>query len=146
VMTARQGGENLTMMYSENLYNWDTYKVIMTPQFNWGLLQQGNCGSPIRTNKGWLLITHAVGPMRRYVISAILLDIKNPEKIIATLNTPLIEPLEREREGYVPNVVYSCGAMLQDDHLIIPYAMSDSASSFIKVSLKELLSEMQAVV
>lgn len=142
VMTARQGGEDITMMYSDDLYNWDTYKVIMTPQFDWGLLQQGNCGSPIKTKEGWLLITHAVGPMRRYVISAILLDLNNPEKIISTLNKPLLEPNESEREGYVPNVVYSCGVLLQNDNLVIPYAMSDSASSFVNLSLTELLNEM----
>lgn len=144
VMTARQGGENLTMMYSDDLFNWETYKVIMTPTFDWGLLQQGNCGSPIKTNEGWLLITHAVGPMRRYVMSALLLDLDNPEKIIATLNKPLLEPNEHEREGYVPNVVYSCGVLLQNDTLVIPYAMSDSASSFVNLSLTELLNEMIA--
>lgn len=144
VMTARQGGEDLTMMYSDDLFNWDTYKVIMTPKYDWGLLQQGNCGSPIKTKKGWLLITHAVGPMRRYVISAILLDLNNPEKITATLNKPFLEPNESEREGYVPNVVYSCGVLLQNDNLVIPYAMSDSASSFVNLSLTELLNEMIA--
>jgi predicted GH43/DUF377 family glycosyl hydrolase len=142
VMTARQGGENLTMMYSNDLFNWDSFKVIMTPEFDWGLLQQGNCGSPIKTKEGWLLITHAVGPMRRYVMSALLLDLKNPEKIIARLDKPLLEPNEHEREGYVPNVVYSCGVILQGDMLIIPYAMSDSASSFVNLSLTELLNEM----
>jgi predicted GH43/DUF377 family glycosyl hydrolase len=114
----------------------------MTPKFDWGLLQQGNCGSPIKTKEGWLLITHAVGPMRRYVISAILLDLNNPEKIISTLNKPLLEPNESEREGYVPNVVYSCGVLLQNDNLVIPYAMSDSASSFVTLSLTEILNEM----
>jgi len=142
VMTGRQGGENLTIMYSDDLFNWDSYEVIMKPIFEWGLVQQGNCGSPIKTNKGWLLITHAVGPMRRYVMSAILLDINNPEKVIATLNKPFLEPNEVEREGYVPNVVYSCGALLQNDILVIPYAMSDSASSFVNLSLTELLNEM----
>ncbi len=142
VMTARQGGENLTMMYSDDLFNWDNHKIIMKPKLNWALVQLGNCGSPIKTKEGWLLITHAVGPMRRYVISAILLDINNPEKIIAILNKPLLAPNESEREGYVPNVVYSCGVMLQNDILVIPYAMSDSASSFVSLSLTELLKEM----
>jgi len=142
VMTARQGGEDLTIMYSDNLFNWNDYKVIMKPEYEWGLVQQGNCGSPIKTNKGWLLITHAVGPMRRYVMSAVLLDLNNPEKIIVTLNKPFLEPNEAEREGYVPNVVYSCGALLQDDTLVIPYAMSDSASSFVNISLTELLKKI----
>jgi len=142
VMTARQGGEKLTMMYSDDLFNWDNHKTIMKPKLNWALVQLGNCGSPIKTKDGWLLITHAVGPMRRYVISAIMLDLNNPEKIIATLNKPLLEPLESEREGYVPNVVYSCGSLLQGDNLVIPYAMSDSASSFVNLSVTELLNEM----
>lgn len=142
VMTARQGGENLTIMYSDDLFNWDNHKIIMKPKLNWALVQLGNCGSPIKTKKGWLLITHAVGAMRRYVISAILLDLYNPETIIATLNKPLLAPNESEREGYVPNVVYSCGSLLQNDNLVIPYAMSDSASSFVNLSLTELLNEM----
>jgi len=143
VMTARQGGENLTMMYSDDLFKWDNHKIIMKPIFDWGLVQQGNCGSPIKTDKGWLLITHAVGPIRRYVMSAILLDLNNPEKIIAVLEKPFLEPNETEREGYVPNVVYSCGVLLQNDTLLVPYAMSDSASSFATLSLSDLLKEMK---
>jgi len=145
VMTARQGGENLTMMYSDDLFKWDNHKIIMKPIFDWGLVQQGNCGSPIKTEKGWLLITHAVGPIRRYVMSAILLDLTNPEKIIAVLQKPFLEPNETEREGYVPNVVYSCGVLLQDDTLLVPYAMSDSASSFVTLSLSDLLKEMKTL-
>ncbi|NNF23098.1 MAG: glycosidase [Saprospiraceae bacterium] len=143
VMTARQGGENITIMESRDLFNWNEYEVIMTPEFNWGLVQQGNCGSPLKTEKGWLLITHAVGPLRKYVISAILLDLNNPRKVIAKLPEPLISPSEEEREGYVPNVVYSCGAMIHNDFLIIPYAMSDSASSFATISVSEILNKME---
>jgi predicted GH43/DUF377 family glycosyl hydrolase len=143
VMTARQGGEDLTIMKSDDLYHWEEYEVIMSPQYPWGLVQQGNCGSPIKTEKGWLLLTHAVGPLRKYVISAILLDLEQPYKIIGTLNTPLISPNEDEREGYVPNVVYSCGAMKHNGNLIIPYAMSDSASSFATVSVAEILKNME---
>lgn len=142
VMTARQGGEDITIMESDDLYFWNEYKVIMTPQYNWGLVQQGNCGSPLKTEKGWLLLTHAVGPLRKYVISAILLDLEQPQKIIGKLQSPLISPKEEEREGYVPNVVYSCGAMIHNDHLIIPYAMSDSATSFATVSVAEILRNM----
>lgn len=145
MMTARQGGEDLTIMQSEDLYHWDEYEVIMTPQYNWGLVQQGNCGSPLKTKDGWLLLTHAVGPLRKYVISAILLDLENPKKIIGTLKMPLIAPNEDEREGYVPNVVYSCGAMIHNDNLIIPYAMSDSASSFATVSVPEILKNMSVL-
>ncbi len=142
VMSARQGGEDITIMESNDLYHWEEYEVIMSPQYLWGLVQQGNCGSPIKTEKGWLLLTHAVGPLRKYVISAILLDLEQPHKIIGTLNTPLISPNEDEREGYVPNVVYSCGVMKHNDNLIIPYAMSDSASSFATVSVVEILKNM----
>ncbi len=143
VMSARQGGEDITIMESNDLYHWEEYEVIMSPQYLWGLVQQGNCGSPIKTEKGWLLLTHAVGPLRKYVISAILLDLEQPHKIIGTLNTPLISPNEDEREGYVPNVVYSCGVMKHNDNLIIPYAMSDSASSFATVSVAEILKNME---
>ncbi len=142
VMSGRQGGEDITIMYSDDLYNWEDYEVIMSPEFEWGLVQQGNCGSPIKTEKGWLLLTHGVGPVRKYVISAILLDLKNPSKVIGKCVQPIINPEESEREGYVPNVVYSCGAIVHLDHLIIPYAMSDSASSFISLSLSELLDTM----
>ena len=143
VMSARQGGEDLTIMESDDLYHWDEYKVIMTPQFSWGLVQQGNCGSPLKTEEGWLLLTHAVGPLRKYMISAILLDLEQPEKIIGMLNFPLLSPNEEEREGYVPNVVYSCGAMIHNEQLIIPYAMSDSASSFATVSVAAILKHMK---
>ena len=142
VMTARQGGEDLTIMESDDLYIWDEYEVIMSPQYEWGLVQQGNCGSPIKTENGWLLLTHAVGPLRKYVISAILLDLDQPQKIIGKLKKPLISPNEDEREGYVPNVVYSCGALKHNDNLIIPYAMSDSASSFATASVSEILKNM----
>jgi predicted GH43/DUF377 family glycosyl hydrolase len=142
VMTARQGGEDLTIMESDDLYIWNEYEVIMSPQYEWGLVQQGNCGAPIKTEKGWLLLTHAVGPLRKYVISAILLDLDQPKKIIGKLKKPLISPNEDEREGYVPNVVYSCGALKHNDNLVIPYAMSDSASSFATVSVTEILKNM----
>jgi predicted GH43/DUF377 family glycosyl hydrolase len=142
VMTARQGGEDLTIMESDDLYIWDEYEVIMSPQYEWGLVQQGNCGSPIKTENGWLLLTHAVGPLRKYVISAILLDLDQPQKIIGKLKKPLISPNEDEREGYVPNVVYSCGVLKHNGNLIIPYAMSDSASSFATVSVSEILKNM----
>ena len=142
MMTARQRGEDLTIMESTDLYNWEEYEVLMSPQDNWGLVQLGNCGSPLKTEKGWLLITHAVGPLRKYVISAILLDLEKPQKIIGKLSKPLISPNEDEREGYVPNVVYSCGSMIHNDNLIIPYAMSDSASSFATVSVSEILNNI----
>ncbi len=142
-MIGRQGGVNLSLMYSDDLFIWQSYKTLMTPEDSWGLVQIGNCGSPIKTKEGWLLITHVVGPLRKYMISAILLDLDDPFKIIKKLSHPLISPNELEREGYVPNVVYSCGAMKNKDLLIIPYAMSDSACTFGTVSIRELLENME---
>ena len=142
VMIGRQGGENITIMYSDNLFIWNDYEVIMTPEDTWGYVQLGNCGSPIKTKEGWLLITHAVGPMRKYVLGAILLDLKNPSKIIKKLNKPLLSPNGEEREGYVPNVVYSCGSMEHKGYLITPYAMSDSASTFATINIDDILREM----
>lgn len=146
VMIGRQGGENITMMYSDDLFIWDNYEVIMKPEDTWGYVQLGNCGSPIKTNEGWLVLTHAVGPLRKYVLGAILLDLKDPSKIIKKLNKPLLSPNEEEREGYVPNVVYSCGSMAYEGNLILPYAMSDSASTFASVNITDLLNEMDAYI
>jgi predicted GH43/DUF377 family glycosyl hydrolase len=142
VMSSRQGGENLQIMYSDDLYNWDEYRMHRIPAEPWEFVQLGNCGSPIETGKGWLLLTHAVGPFRKYSMGAILLDLDDPAKIIGSLKSPLIEPLENEREGYVPNVVYSCGSIVNNDELIVPYAMSDSYTGFAKISLPGLLAEL----
>jgi predicted GH43/DUF377 family glycosyl hydrolase len=142
VMISRQGGEKINIMFSDSLYQWDSYQVLMEPKYTWELLQLGNCGSPIKTDKGWLLLTHGVGIMRTYVISAILLDLKDPTKIIGRLNNPLIEADDVEREGYVPNVVYTCGILRHGDILMIPYAVSDSATGFITVSLNDLLKQL----
>ena len=114
----------------------------MAPKYSWELVQLGNCGSPVKTSKGWLLLTHGVGMMRKYVISAILLDLKDPTKIIGRLSKPIIEADETEREGYVPNVVYTCGLLRHGKLLLIPYAVSDSATAFITVELEELLDEL----
>lgn len=141
-MIGRQGGECISIMYSDDLYSWDTYKTIQKPEREWELIQLGNCGSPVKTSAGWLVLTHAVGPLRKYVISAILLDLKNPEIVLASLNEPLISPNTNEREGYVPNVVYTCGYLQHAGNLVIPYAMSDSASSLATVSTDDLLNEL----
>ncbi len=143
VMLGRQGGENITLMYSDDLYSWQEYETLLEPEDDWGLIQLGNCGSPIKTKAGWLVMTHAVGALRKYVIGAILLDLKNPSKIIKKLKTPLIAPNAIEREGYVPNVVYSCGSMIHKGILLIPYAMSDAATTFATVKVSELLAEME---
>lgn len=141
-ITSRQDGENLYLMESDNLYSWNESNLLLEPDKSWAFVQLGNCGSPIETEKGWLLITHAVGPLRKYVISAVLLDLDNPAKIIGSLNEPLISPNEIERAGYVPNVVYSCGSLIHNKTLIIPYAMSDSSCGFARVNVDELLSNL----
>jgi predicted GH43/DUF377 family glycosyl hydrolase len=138
-MIGRIDGENLYLLQSKNLYNWPLAELIRQPENKWEFMQIGNCGSPLKTNVGWILITHAVGPLRRYVISALLLDLKNPSKIIGSLEDPLIEPTKNEREGYVPNVVYSCGSIIHNNQIIIPYAMSDSYCGFARIKVEELL-------
>ncbi len=142
VMIGRQGGEDLTIMYSDDLFIWTNYKKIYSPSLPWELTQVGNCGSPIKTNEGWLVITHAVGPMRKYAIGAILLDLLNLTHVIKKLHHPFLSPNEEEREGYVPNVVYSCGSMKHNNLLVVPYAMSDSATTFATLDIHELLNEM----
>lgn len=141
-MTSRQDGENLFIMESDDILNWNDAVKIAAPNKSWEFIQLGNCGSPIETESGWLLITHAVGALRKYVISAILLDLENPSKIIGALREPLIEPDEEEREGYVPNVVYSCGSIVHKNYLVIPYAKSDSSCGFAHVKIEDLLSKM----
>lgn len=141
-MLGRQDGEHLYLMYSNQLYFWHTCELIIKPANPWEYVQMGNCGSPIETDAGWLVLTHGVGPMRKYCIGAMLLDLKDPSKILARMHEPLITPNEVEREGYVPNVVYTCGAMVHRGHLVIPYAMSDYATTFATIELKQLLALM----
>lgn len=142
VMLSRQDGENNHIMFSDNLHFWQETKIIQEPSDPWEFIQLGNCGSPIETSYGWLVLTHGVGPMRQYSIGVILLDLENPEKIIARLQKPLLAPNEEERDGYVPNVVYSCGSMIHNNILIIPYAMSDISSSIAIVDIKDLIACM----
>lgn len=141
-MISRQDGENLYIMQSEFLHFWETAKKLASPKYPWELIQIGNCGSPIETEKGWLLLIHGVGAMRKYSVGAMLLDLGDPSKIIGRLKEPLISPNENEREGYVPNVVYTCGAMLNNETLIIPYASSDTATGFVTVEIKKLLEQL----
>jgi predicted GH43/DUF377 family glycosyl hydrolase len=140
---SRQDAENLYIMYSDDLHFWYTKEPLLKPSHPWEFLQIGNCGSPIETDEGWLVITHGVGPMRKYSIGAILLDRDDPSRVIGRLRDPLLCPDETEREGYVPNVVYSCGSLVHNGLLILPYAMSDTASSFATMSLAELLAAMK---
>lgn len=138
-MLARIDGINNYIMFSDDINRWNETKLLQAPQFPWEFIQVGNCGSPIETEHGWLVITHGVGTMRKYVISAMLLDLDDPTKVIGQLTEPVISPNEEEREGYVPNVVYSCGSIISNDELVIPYAMSDTASTYATVPLDELL-------
>ena len=145
VMLSRQDAENLYLMYSDDLHFWHTKIPLLKPTYSWEFLQVGNCGSPIETAAGWLVISHGVGPMRKYSIGAFLLDLEDPSRVIRRLKYPLLSPDESEREGYVPNVVYSCGSMVHAGRLILPYAMSDTASSFATVPLVDLLDAMEPV-
>jgi predicted GH43/DUF377 family glycosyl hydrolase len=143
VMLSRQDGENLYLMYSDDLHFWHTKVPLLKPTYSWEFLQIGNCGSPIETEAGWLVICHGVGPMRKYSIGAFLLDRDDPSRVIGRLAQPLLSPDATEREGYVPNVVYSCGCLVHAGQLILPYAMSDTSSSFATVALVDLLQAME---
>jgi len=143
VMLGRQDYENIYVMFSRHLHFWHTARRVLKPRFPWEFIQMGNCGSPIETKAGWLVLSHGVGAMRKYCIGAFLLDLDNPAKVIGRLREPLIKPNENEREGYVPNVVYSCGSLLHRGQLIIPYAMSDYGTTFATLSLQELLAAME---
>jgi predicted GH43/DUF377 family glycosyl hydrolase len=145
VMLSRQDGENNHIMFSKHLHFWHESHIIQEPERAWEFIQIGNCGSPLEINEGWLVLTHGVGAMRCYSIGAILLDKEHPEKIIARLDAPLITPSEEEREGYVPNVVYTCGALIHHNQLIIPYAMSDITTGIATVSLSEVIDNMCSV-
>jgi beta-1,2-mannobiose phosphorylase / 1,2-beta-oligomannan phosphorylase len=142
-MLCRLDGFNNYIAFSDNITVWREAKLLQQPKFPWEFIQIGNCGSPIETSEGWLVMTHGVGPMREYAIGASLFDLNNPEKEIGRLKSPLIIPNIHEREGYVPNVVYSCGSMIHNEDLIIPYAMSDYASTYATVNLREILTELK---
>lgn len=142
VMASRYDGVNNYIMYSDNVRCWDDAQMLIEPKYPWELTKLGNCGSPIETEEGWLLITHGVGPMRKYSLGAILLDLENPSIVISHLKEPLLAPNDEEREGYVPNVVYSCGSIIYNDNLILPYAMSDTVSTYATISVRELLDQL----
>jgi predicted GH43/DUF377 family glycosyl hydrolase len=142
-MIARQDNENLYLIYSDDLYRWDGGQAILKPQFPWEFVQIGNCGSPIELDEGWLLLTHGVGPVRKYSIGAALLDKNDPSKVLARSTEPLLKPEPSEREGYVPNVVYTCGAMRHNDQIILPYAVSDTFSNFATIKISSLMQAMR---
>ena len=141
-MLSRQDNENIYIMFSDNVHFWNECTPLLKPTFPWELVQLGNCGSPIETDAGWLVLSHGVGPMRKYCLGAFLLDRDDPSKVIGRLREPLLEPNENEREGYVPNVVYTCGALLHNGELIIPYGLADRATSFAIVRLDDVLAAM----
>ena len=143
-MLSRQDNENIYVMFSDNVHFWNEHQVILKPVFPWELVQLGNCGSPIETDAGWLVLSHGVGPMRKYCIGAFLLDRDDPTKMIGRLREPLLKPNQAEREGYVPNVVYTCGALIHNGELIIPYGLADHATGFATVPLAEVLAAMEA--
>ncbi|MEQ9305225.1 MAG: glycosidase, partial [Marinoscillum sp.] len=143
-MLARVDGVNNYLMYSNHRTVWNELKMIQEPKYPWEFTQIGNCGSPLLTKEGWLVISHGVGPMRRYCLGASLFDLDDPSKEIGRLREPLLTPLEDERDGYVPNVVYSCGALVHNNSLILPYAVSDYSSTYGVVCLEELLDELKS--
>ncbi|MCK1665246.1 glycoside hydrolase family 130 protein [Bradyrhizobium sp. 153] len=143
-MIARQDNENLYLIYSDDLYTWDDGgHALLKPEFPWEFVQIGNCGSPIELDAGWLLLTHGVGPVRKYSIGAALLDKNDPSKVLARLHEPLLRPDPPEREGYVPNVVYTCGALRHHDKIIFPYAVSDTFSNFATINIASLMNAME---
>jgi predicted GH43/DUF377 family glycosyl hydrolase len=141
-MISRNDGSNNFINFSDNINVWHNTQKLMEPEYSWEFVLIGNCGSPIETEKGWLLITHGVGPMRMYSIGATLLDIENPTRVIGRLKEPLLVPNDKERDGYVPNVIYSCGSFIHNGELIIPYGISDYASSFATISMDELFKKL----
>jgi predicted GH43/DUF377 family glycosyl hydrolase len=145
VALSRPDRENIHITRSSDPRAWHgPSTVLRRPHRPWEMVQMGNCGSPIETEAGWLVLTHGVGPMRTYRIGAMLLDLQHPERVIGDLSTPILEPTEDERNGYVPNVVYSCGALLHGDHLVVPYGLADQSTRLAVFSLAELLDQLAA--
>jgi predicted GH43/DUF377 family glycosyl hydrolase len=142
-MLSRQDDENILIMFSDNIHFWAEPKLLLSPAQPWEFIKLGNCGSPIETERGWLVLSHGVGAMRKYCLGAFLLDLNDPTRVIGRLREPLLSPNESEREGYVPNVVYTCGALRHGRELIIPYGMSDYATSFATVPIDEVLAAME---
>ncbi len=143
-MLSRHDNENIHFLTSDDIHFWNHGDPLQTPSHAWELMQIGNCGSPIETEAGWLVLTHGVGPMRRYTIGAMLLDRDDPRRVIGRLAEPLLEPEQDEREGYVPNVVYTCGAMVHDGQLILPYGFSDTGVGIATTPLDELLARLES--
>jgi predicted GH43/DUF377 family glycosyl hydrolase len=143
VMLSRQDNENLFLVYSDDPYNWNGGEKIIEPEWPWEFIQIGNCGSPIELDEGWLVITHGVGAARNYCVGACLLDKQNPAKVLKRMSRPVLEPLQGSRDGYVPNVVYSCGALLRGRTLLLPYGVADNYTAFSTVDVDALLAAME---
>ena len=141
-MISRQDDENLFLMFSDNPHFWSEPQILRRPCHSWETVKIGNCGSPIETPAGWLVITHGVGPMRKYCIGALLLDLDDPSKVIGALEEPLLRPDGNEREGYVPNVVYTCGALVHRGRLILPYGQCDTATTIVTLEFTDLLAAL----
>ena len=143
MMIGRQDGENLFLLRSRQVDEWNEGELLMTPQFPWEMVQIGNCGSPIELDEGWLVLTHGVGAMRKYSIGAVLLDKDDPSRLIGRMSQPLLSPADEDREGYVPNVVYTCGAIRQGNMLFVPYGVADSSVAFAFVPIPAMLAAMR---
>jgi predicted GH43/DUF377 family glycosyl hydrolase len=139
---SRQDNESNFLVFSDDVHHWHEPHLLQVPEKPWELMQLGNCGSPLETAAGWLVVTHGVGPLRRYALGAILLDLHDPRRVIGHLDEPLLAPSEDERDGYVPNVVYSCGSMIHRDHLVIPYGFSDLGSGIAAIPLDDILGRL----
>ena len=141
-MITREDNENLHLVYSEDLYTWGSGKPILQPEYPWEFVQIGTCGAPIELDDSWLLLTHGVGAIRKYSIGAALLDKKDPSKVLGRSREPLVRPDPTEREGYVPNVVYTCGGMRHVVNIILPYAVSDTFSKFSSIKIADLIASL----
>jgi predicted GH43/DUF377 family glycosyl hydrolase len=141
---SRSDRETNAVAFSDDLYCWSDAHTIQVPERAWEILQLGNCGSPIETDAGWLVLTHGVGPMRTYSLAAILLDLDDPERVLARTAVPIVGPGVDKRDGYVPNVVYSCGAVAHNDILVLPYGIGDQTMSIATLSIEQLLGAMKA--
>ncbi|WP_420451856.1 glycoside hydrolase family 130 protein [Ilumatobacter sp.] len=142
VALGRQDNTNNFVMRSDELRSWSEATLIQEPKRPWELVQLGNCGSPVETEAGWLVITHGVGPMRRYTLGALLLDLDDPTRVLGHLREPLLAPTDDEREGYVPNVVYSCGSLIHGDHLVVPYGFADVGARIATIRVDEVLDRL----
>jgi predicted GH43/DUF377 family glycosyl hydrolase len=143
-MLGRQDAENIWLLYSDQLGHWSGGEVLLAPRYEWEFMHMGNCGSPMRTDHGWLILTHGVGPVREYTIGAALLDLDDPSKVIGRTSVPLVATDEHDRHGYVPNAVYSCGGIVHNDRLVMPFGLADYEVRCIDIGLRDLIDQMDA--